>query len=122
MTKPGHAEAGLNNLAALHQAKGNCAEAERLYRSALAIKEKVCGPEHPEVGVTLNNLAVLCKSLGKYDEAGQLYRQALAILEKTLGPDHPDAGACRSNYATMRGAAAPPDRMRMSVSSERQSR
>ena len=36
----------LNNLAALYQAQGSYAQAEPLYKRALAIVEKVLGPEH----------------------------------------------------------------------------
>ena len=39
----------LNNLAALYQAQGRYAEAEPLYKRALAISEKALGPEHPDV-------------------------------------------------------------------------
>jgi hypothetical protein len=35
------------------------AEAEPLYRRALAITEKSFGPEHPDVAIRLNNLALL---------------------------------------------------------------
>ena len=38
--------ASLNNLAALYQAQGSYAQAEPLYKRALAIVEKVLGPEH----------------------------------------------------------------------------
>ena len=44
--------------------KGDEMKAERLYRRALAIKEKALGPDHPDTALTLNNLAVLCKSRG----------------------------------------------------------
>ena len=39
----------LNNLAALYKAKGQFADAEPLYQRALAIREKVLGPDHPIV-------------------------------------------------------------------------
>ncbi len=40
----------LNNLAVLYQAQGRYAEAEPLYKRALAIREKALGPDHPDVG------------------------------------------------------------------------
>ena len=40
---------GLNNLVMLYHAQGKYAEAEPLYRRALAIWEKALGPEHPNV-------------------------------------------------------------------------
>lgn len=39
--------------------QGNHEEAERLYRRALAIDEKVYGRDHPEVATVLHNIAVL---------------------------------------------------------------
>ena len=88
----------LNNLAALRHARGDAAGAGRLYRRALALKEKLLGPDHPDVALTLNNLAVLCKSQGEHAEAAALYRRALAVFEQALGGRHPKTTACRSNY------------------------
>ncbi len=45
--------------AALYQAQGKYAEAEPLYKRALAIDEKALGPEHPNVANDLSNLAIL---------------------------------------------------------------
>jgi hypothetical protein len=70
-------------------------------RRALAIKEKVLGPDHPDVAMALDNLAVLYKSAGKYAEAEPLYQSALAIFEAALGPAHPKVRTCRKNYAEL---------------------
>ena len=40
---------GLNNLAALYDTQGKYGEAELLHKRSLAIKEKVLGPDHPNV-------------------------------------------------------------------------
>lgn len=40
-------------------AQGNYAEAERLYKRSQAIREKVLGPDHPDVASVLNNRAEL---------------------------------------------------------------
>ena len=66
---------------------------------ALAIWEKVLGPEHPDVALSLNNLALLYHAQGQYAEAQPLYQRALAILEKTMSPEHPKVAACLKNYA-----------------------
>ena len=55
---PKHA-ASLNTLAALLQEQGALAAARPLYERALAIREKVLGPEHPDTATSLNNLAAL---------------------------------------------------------------
>ncbi len=81
--------------------RGDDAEAEQIYKRALAIKEKVLGPDHPDVAMTLNNLVVLYKSQGKYTEAEPLYRRTLSIFEKALGPTHPNVTICLENYAQL---------------------
>ena len=70
-------------------AQGKYTEAERLQRS-LAIREKVLGPEHPDVATALSNLAFLYYTQGRYAEVEPLYQRSLAIREKALGQEHPD--------------------------------
>ena len=81
--------------------RGQYAEAEPLYRRALAIVEKAVGPEHPNTAASLNNLAALYDSQGRYDEAEPLYRRALAIREKARGPEHPNTAASLNNLAEL---------------------
>ena len=69
----------LNNLAALYKEQGRYADAEPLYKRALAIDEKAVGPDHPDVATSLNNLAALYKEQGRYADAEPLYKRALAI-------------------------------------------
>jgi hypothetical protein len=69
--------------------------------NALAIKERVLGPEHPDVAMTLNNLAVRYKADGEYAKAEPLYQRALAIFEAALGPTQPKVITCRRNYAQL---------------------
>ena len=54
----------LNNLAELYRAQGRYADAEPLLKRSLAIYEKVLGPDHPDVGLSLNNLAALYNNQG----------------------------------------------------------
>src|SRR5438105_129900 len=79
----------LLNSADERRAQGKYAEAEPLYRQALAIAEEAFGSHHLEVSVFLNNLAVLYKYTGNFDEAQQLYQRALEITEAALGSTHP---------------------------------
>jgi len=91
----------LNNLALLYDNQGRYAEAEPLYKRALAIWEKALGPDHPEVAMGLNNLGNLYEDQGRYGEAEPLSKRALAIQEKALGPDHPEVGKYLNNLATL---------------------
>ncbi|OON65487.1 tetratricopeptide repeat protein [Hymenobacter sp. CRA2] len=71
-------------------------EAESLLRRALAITEKMNGPDHPLVATSLNNLGLLLRDTNRLAEAEPLLRRALAIAEASYGPDHP-AVAIRLN-------------------------
>src|SRR5512135_1392410 len=67
------------------------AEAEPLYRRALAIWEVAPGRDHPDTAQGLNNLAVLLRIQGHlHGEAEPLLRRALVIRHKALGRDHRD--------------------------------
>ncbi len=81
--------------------KGKYAEAEPLYRRSLEIKEKVLGPDHPDVAISLNNLAALYEKQGKYVEAEPLHKRSLEIREKALGRDHPDVANSLHNLAVL---------------------
>ena len=69
----------LNNLALLYKAQGQYAQAEPLYKRALAIDEKALGPDHPDVAVSLNNLAALYRAMNRDDEAEPLEQRAARI-------------------------------------------
>ena len=71
-----------------HRSQGRFAGSEPLYMRSLAIREKMFGPEHYEIGRSLNNLAELYRFEGRYADAEPLYTRSLAILEKALGPEH----------------------------------
>ena len=99
----------LINQAEDHLKQRRYAEAEPLYKHALAIIEKAVGPNHPVFVAMLNKLATIYLLQRKYAEAEPLYRRALEIREKALGSDHPGVGTnlwelanlhkARGNYA-----------------------
>jgi tetratricopeptide (TPR) repeat protein len=76
-------------------------DAESLFKRALAIKEKVLGPYHPDTATSLNDFALLYTYQGKYEEAEPLYKRALAIWEKALGPDNPNTANSLNNLALL---------------------
>jgi tetratricopeptide (TPR) repeat protein len=77
--------------------------ARPLYERALAISEKVLGPEHPHTAEALNGVAVLLVAQGDYVGARPLYERALKIREKVLGPEHPDTATSLRNLAVLLG-------------------
>jgi CHAT domain-containing protein/Tfp pilus assembly protein PilF len=89
----------LGSLAMLYADQGRYADAEPLYRRALAINEKRLGADHPDVATSLSGLAVLYTHQGRFADAEPLYRRALEINEKALGPDHPAVASSLNNLA-----------------------
>ena len=99
----------LNNLGQVAKDRGRPAEAEPLIKRSLAIREKVLGPDHPDVARSLNNLADL------YDgqdvrKAEQLFERALAVRERAVGPDHPDTARSLNNLALFEADTGYPEK------------
>ena len=63
-------------------------EAEDALRRALAIRERVYGPEHRSVALSLGHLGVVLHRLGKEEEALQFFKRAFRVSCRSLGPDH----------------------------------
>jgi hypothetical protein len=60
----------LNNLAVLNKSRGRYAEAERLYRRAMAIMETALGPRHPKVITCRGNYGALLREMNsRHDTA-----------------------------------------------------
>ena len=76
------------------------AEAEPLYRRALAIDEK-SGFEPPNVARDLNNLGLLLCATNRPEEAEPLLRQGLTIGEKTFGSQHTHVATLLSSLAKL---------------------
>jgi len=70
--------------------QGLYADAARLERRALQIREQILGDTHPAVAHSLNNLAWTHQIQGDYATAEPLHRRALQIRETVLGATHPD--------------------------------
>ena len=77
--------------------RGQLGEAEQVLKRALAITEKVYGPDHPEVAIRANNIGLILKHQGDLAGALQYTQRALAIDEKVYGPDHPTVAIFANN-------------------------
>jgi CHAT domain-containing protein/Tfp pilus assembly protein PilF len=75
----------LSNLAVLYEDRGRLANAEPLYKRALAIREKL-GPNHPDFAASLNRLARLYQKQGRVADALPIVRQTILqrVADKTV--------------------------------------
>jgi tetratricopeptide (TPR) repeat protein len=72
----------LNDLAAVYYNQGKYAQAEPLYKRALAIREKALGPEHPDVAQSLESYATLLRNTKRVAEAEKFEARAREIRAK----------------------------------------
>jgi hypothetical protein len=78
------------------QAQGDLAAARPLYERALAISEKVRGPEHPDTARSLNNLALLRFGVVELGEAAVECREG---DDRPRSSSRPQAAGCRLRAA-----------------------
>lgn len=69
---------------------GKLNEAEKFFRSALAIRERIYGPDDPEAARCLGDLAFVTMKQGKNKQSEDLLMRSLSIRERAFGPDHLD--------------------------------
>jgi tetratricopeptide (TPR) repeat protein len=79
-----------NRLANVYRDQGEYKEAGVLYQRALAGRNQVLGPDHPDTLVSTSNFAVLYSEQSKYDETAVLHQHVFARRQKALRHDHPD--------------------------------
>jgi len=87
----------LRGLGVVHWQQGRNGDAERLFKRALDIQQRVLGSDHPDVGGTLNNLGALYYQQKEYQRALESYEQARLVIEKSLGPRHPSVLSVTNN-------------------------
>ena len=87
----------LNQLGMYSQGRAELDQAKDYFERALAIDEKVYGPEHPNVAIDANNIGTILKDQGDLKGALEWAKRALAIDEKVYGPEHPDVAIDANN-------------------------
>jgi hypothetical protein len=80
----------MNNLASTLRAQGDLTGARALQESALAVRRRVLGKEHPDSLTSMNNLALTLRAQGDLAGARALEESALAIRYRVLDKEHPD--------------------------------
>lgn len=91
----------LNKSGMFFRQRAEWANAESLYRRALAISEACFGNDNLQLAMVLNNLANLFEYTNRLQEAEQLYVRALAIKEASYGINHPSVATGLNNLANL---------------------
>ena len=93
--------AALTSLGTTYLGLGRLSEAEGHLREALALRQSVLGPDHPDVGETTTQLANTLRDQGRYAEADSLLRRVIAINMAHVGELHEDYATALSDLATL---------------------
>lgn len=92
---------------------GNLNGARPYSERALAIREKILGPDHTDTATSLNNLGLLLNEMGELDSAWHYLKRALIIRKKMLGFEHPDTATSLNNLGMILKAIGHLDRARL---------
>ena len=76
-------------------------EAASIADEAVQLAEKLYGPHHPNVAISLTDRARCYRPKGKFTEGEPLLQRALAIREKARGLEHPDVAESLFNLACL---------------------
>ena len=93
----------LGRLGELKHLDGKEVEAEQLFRRALEIKERLLGPEHPDLVVLINDLSRLYLKRGAHADAEPLLLRLHAI-KRAKGEDHPEVATVLASLASVKQA------------------
>jgi len=78
----------LTALGSIAYAQGRSVDAESYWLRSLAVDERILGPDHPDVAVTLNNLGRLDVERRRFARAKQSLTRAVDIYETTHSETH----------------------------------
>ena len=87
----------LHNLAAVQADLNHPAEAERLYREALAIRRNARLDDRAGLASTVKALGNLLFEQRRFEESERLLREALALRQAVLPANHPELATARSS-------------------------
>jgi serine/threonine protein kinase/tetratricopeptide (TPR) repeat protein len=91
----------LDNLGVLlGDAKGDLEAADSAYRAALAIRQRLLDPGHPDVLSSQYNVATNLEDRGNYAAAESLYRVVLQGYRRMYPEGHPDVAITAHSLAT----------------------
>jgi serine/threonine protein kinase len=84
-----------------YQDLGQYDKAEKMYRVALALNQKLFGQESLEAAASFNDLGDALSNVGQWSEAESDYKRALGIRRKAFGNVHPDVATSLNSLANL---------------------
>jgi len=87
----------LNNVGVVYHLQGRLSEALEYLRRAAGVKEKLLGPDDPDVARSIQNMAMTMNALKRSAEALPLVNRSLQIEQHALGDSHPRVAFGLSN-------------------------
>jgi len=91
----------LDRLGLLYLREGDNGKAEETYKRAIALKEKVLGPDKPEVAQSLEGLATAYRARKDFDRGAPIYKRALTIYGQTSGVNSPAFQQASQGFACL---------------------
>lgn len=91
-----------HTLGTTYDSLGEYAPAERQFRRAAALRQKL-GPDHPETMRARNNLGVVLAKLEKHGEAEALFSELVEARRRVSGGEHPSTLLAMKHLALSRG-------------------
>ncbi len=85
----------------LYEQMGKLSQAESMERAALAIRQRIFGPESQEVAASLNDVGLELMAEHKLPEAETNHAQALAIRRRLLGDENPETATSLNDLAAV---------------------
>lgn len=93
--------ARLENLGGALHGAGRLAEAEAVYREAIAALQQALPERTVALAVALNNFALVARDAGRSEEALALFERAVQVREQAFGPDHAELAGPLTNAARL---------------------
>jgi eukaryotic-like serine/threonine-protein kinase len=89
----------LNNIGCVYVAHHQTEIGVKALKDGLALKQRLLGPDHPDVALSEGNLGYVLEGMGRNQEALSYVEKSIAIQEKKLGFEHPNL----TNHLNNRG-------------------
>jgi tetratricopeptide (TPR) repeat protein len=89
----------LEGLANILSGEGHYADAEKMHREILAVRQRTLGPEHTDTLLSKYNVADVLIKERRYGEAEKMLRETQEAQARTLGAENPDTLASQATLA-----------------------